>query len=99
VASATSFSVDLAGFGTQSRTRMVAPGERAVTQPVTSPTSAGEIRLYPIELGWTEPRSQRGTPRIEQKALGRKSIERSAELSRRFGAEIEYEGEVGVWRR
>jgi poly-gamma-glutamate synthesis protein (capsule biosynthesis protein) len=58
-----------------------------------------EIRLYPIELGWKEPRSQRGTPRIAPEALGRRIIEHLAELSRPFGTEIEYEGGVGVWRR
>jgi poly-gamma-glutamate capsule biosynthesis protein CapA/YwtB (metallophosphatase superfamily) len=58
-----------------------------------------EIRLYPIELGWEEPRSQRGTPRIAPEALGRKIIEHLAELSRPFGTEIRYEGGVGVWHR
>ena len=58
-----------------------------------------QIRLYPIELGWKEPRSQRGTPRLAPEALGRKIIEHLAELSRPFGTEIEYEGGVGVWRR
>lgn len=42
-----------------------------------------EIRLYPIELGWKAPRSQRGTPRIAPEALGRKIIEH---LARAVGA-------------
>jgi poly-gamma-glutamate capsule biosynthesis protein CapA/YwtB (metallophosphatase superfamily) len=58
-----------------------------------------QIRLYPIELGWKEPRSQRGTPRIAPEALGRKIIEHLADLSRPFGTEISYEGGIGVWRR
>jgi poly-gamma-glutamate synthesis protein (capsule biosynthesis protein) len=58
-----------------------------------------EIRLYPIELGWKAPRSQRGTPRIAPEALGRKIIEHLAELSAPFGTRIDYEGGIGVWRR
>jgi len=70
---------------------------------VAVPTFRGdemiELRLYPIELGWKQPRSQRGTPRIAPEALGRKIIERLADLSRPFGTVIEYEGGIGVWRR
>ena len=58
-----------------------------------------EIRLYPIELGWKAPRSQRGTPRIAPEALGRKIIEHLAELSAPFGTQIDYEDGIGVWRR
>lgn len=58
-----------------------------------------ELRLYPIELGWKAPRSQRGTPRLAPEPLGRKIIEHLGELSRPFGTEIRYEGGVGVWRR
>ena len=58
-----------------------------------------EIRLYPIELGWKAPRSQRGTPRIAPEALGRKIIEHLAELSASFGTRIEYQDGIGVWRR
>jgi poly-gamma-glutamate synthesis protein (capsule biosynthesis protein) len=58
-----------------------------------------QLRLYPIELGWKEPRSQRGTPRLAPEALGRRIIEHLAELSRPFGTEIRYENGIGVWRR
>ena len=58
-----------------------------------------EIRLYPIELGWKAPRSQRGTPRIAPEELARKIIEHLAELSAPFGTRIDYEGGIGVWRR
>ncbi len=62
-------------------------------------TEASEIRFYPIELGWKEPRSQRGTPRIAPAELGRRIIEHLAALSEPFGTEITYEGGIGVWRR
>jgi poly-gamma-glutamate capsule biosynthesis protein CapA/YwtB (metallophosphatase superfamily) len=58
-----------------------------------------ELRLYPIELGWKEPRSQRGTPRLAPEPLGRQIVDHLAELSRPFGTEIRYENGVGVWRR
>jgi poly-gamma-glutamate capsule biosynthesis protein CapA/YwtB (metallophosphatase superfamily) len=58
-----------------------------------------ELRLYPIELGWQQPRSQRGTPRLAPEPSGRKIIEHLAELSRPFGTEIAYEDGMGVWRR
>ncbi len=58
-----------------------------------------EIRLYPIELGWKAPRSQRGTPRIAPEALGRKIIEHLAELSAPFGTSITYQDGIGVWSR
>lgn len=58
-----------------------------------------ELRLYPIELGFGEPRSQSGTPRLASEPLSRKIIEHLAELSRPFGTEIRYENGIGVWRR
>ena len=58
-----------------------------------------EIRLYPIELGWKAPRSQRGDPRIAPEALGRKIIEHLAELSAPFGTSIDYQDGIGIWRR
>ena len=58
-----------------------------------------EIRLYPIELGWKAPRSQRGTPRLAPEALGRKIIEHLAALSEPFGTRIVYEDGIGIWRR
>lgn len=57
------------------------------------------LRLYPIELGWRQPRSQRGTPRLADEALGFRIIEHLAELSRPFGTEIRYENGIGVWSR
>ena len=58
-----------------------------------------EIRLYPIELGWKAPRSQRGTPRLAPEILGRKIIKNLADLSAPFGTRIDYEDGIGIWRR
>ena len=57
-----------------------------------------ELRFHPIELGWSMPRSQRGTPRLAPEPLGREIIEHLAQLSAPFGTEIRYEDGVGVWR-
>ena len=62
-------------------------------------TEASEIRFYPVELGWKQPRSQRGTPRLAPPELGRKIIAHLAELSRPLGTEISYEDGIGIWRR
>ena len=62
-------------------------------------TEAVEILFYPIELGWKEPRSQRGTPRMAPPDLGRTIVDHLAALSEPFGTEIVYENGVGVWRR
>ncbi|NNL48674.1 MAG: CapA family protein [Acidimicrobiia bacterium] len=64
-----------------------------------------EMRFYPVELGWQEPRSRRGTPRLADDTTGRKIVERLAELSRPFGVVISWEKDpnssrgIGVWRR
>lgn len=55
-----------------------------------------QIRLYPIELGHNRPRSQRGTPRLADAAIGRRIIERLARLSERFGTVIKEVDGVGI---
>jgi len=57
-----------------------------------------DLRLYPIDLAQTAPRSQRGTPRLADEQTGRKIIEHLAEMSAEFGTIIEYKNGVGVWR-
>ncbi len=57
-----------------------------------------DLKLYPIDLAQTAPRSQRGTPRIADEETGRKIIEHVAELSAEFGTVIEYRDGIGVWR-
>jgi hypothetical protein len=55
------------------------------------------LKLYPLELGQTAPRSQRGTPRIARGAKAEKIIKRLAELSAPFGTVIELRDGIGVW--
>ena len=57
------------------------------------------LRLLPIDLGRRLPRSQRGTPRMADKPVGERIIERVAQLSMSFGTKIVYEDGVGVWQQ
>jgi poly-gamma-glutamate synthesis protein (capsule biosynthesis protein) len=55
-----------------------------------------EVRLHPVTLGYDEPRSRRGRPRLAGVEDGRRIIEELAELSRGFGTKVEYRDGVGV---
>ena len=55
-----------------------------------------EVLVYPADLGFGRPRSQRGRPLLADEALGRKIISRLARLSRDFGTHIEYADGRGV---
>jgi poly-gamma-glutamate capsule biosynthesis protein CapA/YwtB (metallophosphatase superfamily) len=61
-------------------------------------TAAGlkQIRLYPVELGYGKPRTQRGRPLLAEAAVGEAIIERVARLSRRYGTEVVYRDGIGV---
>jgi poly-gamma-glutamate capsule biosynthesis protein CapA/YwtB (metallophosphatase superfamily) len=54
------------------------------------------IVLHPIELGHGLPRSQKGTPRLADRAVAQKIIERLARLSKPFGTNIRFVDGVGV---
>jgi len=73
--------------------------ESVVALPTFEGKELVELRLYPIDLGQTRPRSQRGTPRLADAETGRKIIDRMAQQSAAFGTVIRYEAGVGVWRR
>ena len=59
-----------------------------------------EIRLYPIVLGFGNPRPQRGRPVIADAEAGRRIIQELRQLSEPFGVRVEYDAEknVGVVR-
>lgn len=57
-----------------------------------------EIRLYPIELGFQKPRSQRGRPLMAEPEAGKRIIERMARLSQKYGTVVEYCDGIGVIR-
>jgi poly-gamma-glutamate capsule biosynthesis protein CapA/YwtB (metallophosphatase superfamily) len=57
-----------------------------------------EIRLYPIELGFGKPRSQRGRPLMAEPEAGRRIVERVARLSKKYGTVVDYRDGIGVIR-
>jgi poly-gamma-glutamate synthesis protein (capsule biosynthesis protein) len=53
------------------------------------------IDLHPVTLGFGDPPSTRGTPRLARGGEARAILTRLAELSRRFGTEVALDGEIG----
>jgi poly-gamma-glutamate synthesis protein (capsule biosynthesis protein) len=54
------------------------------------------VTLYPLTLGYQQPRSRRGRPVLASGADGRRIIEDLARMSAPFGTKIEYRDGVGV---
>jgi len=54
------------------------------------------LELYPVSLGFGQPRTERGRPMLADEALGRKIIGDLQRLSEPFGTKIEYHDGVGV---
>ena len=57
-----------------------------------------EVRLYPIDLGFGRPRSQRGRPVLAGPEVGRRVLERIARLSEDLGTPVRLEGGTAVVR-
>lgn len=57
--------------------------------------AVSEIELFPITLGFQEPRHDRGTPRLARGEEARKILEKVAALSKPLGTTIDIDGEVG----
>jgi len=55
-----------------------------------------ELKLHPIELGQTKPRSQRGRPILAEPDLAERILETMQKLSKPYGTEITVEDRVGV---
>jgi poly-gamma-glutamate capsule biosynthesis protein CapA/YwtB (metallophosphatase superfamily) len=58
--------------------------------------SLEEIRLYPIQLGTLEPRSQRGRPMLAEPATAERVLDQIGRLSSRYGTEISCENGIGI---
>jgi poly-gamma-glutamate synthesis protein (capsule biosynthesis protein) len=54
------------------------------------------IKLYPVDLGFGRPRSQRGRPLLADADSGKKIVDRIARLSERHGTSIHYRDGAGV---
>jgi poly-gamma-glutamate synthesis protein (capsule biosynthesis protein) len=57
-----------------------------------------EIRLHPIDLGYTARGADRGVPRLAAPEVARTILERLQRLSQPFGTRIAIEQGVGVIR-
>ncbi|HWP57954.1 MAG TPA: CapA family protein [Candidatus Acidoferrales bacterium] len=57
-----------------------------------------QIRLYPVDLGFGRPRSQRGRPILAGPELARKILDRIARLSQFYGTPIEQADGLGIVR-
>jgi poly-gamma-glutamate capsule biosynthesis protein CapA/YwtB (metallophosphatase superfamily) len=55
-----------------------------------------EVRLYPTELRYVGPQSRAGIPRIAPPEIGRRILDRVAELSKPLGTTIAIENNVGI---
>ncbi len=74
--------------------------ESVIATPRFQDGTLAEIRLYPITLGFGDPRPQRGRPRLADRAAGQRIIEALIELSQPFGTDVHYlaDDNVGVIR-
>ena len=57
-----------------------------------------EIRLYPLDLGFKRPRSQRGRPLLAEGQVAQDVLELFQRLSAPLGTKLEIEGGVGIIR-
>jgi poly-gamma-glutamate capsule biosynthesis protein CapA/YwtB (metallophosphatase superfamily) len=57
-----------------------------------------EVILYPLDLGYGKPRTQRGRPLLADNDLGEKIISRLSRLSGKFGVKIDFVDGKGIVR-
>ncbi len=69
--------------------------EAVIAMPQFEKGDLATIELYPITLGFGEPRTVRGRPMLAGRELGEKIIGDLQKLSKPFGTEIEYRDGIG----
>jgi poly-gamma-glutamate synthesis protein (capsule biosynthesis protein) len=57
-----------------------------------------QIRLYPVDLGFARPRSQRGRPILAEAEMGERILARVQRLSAEYGTRIEQKDGIGIVR-
>jgi poly-gamma-glutamate capsule biosynthesis protein CapA/YwtB (metallophosphatase superfamily) len=78
------------------------PVDKAVWESVVAQVSfhpdhtLDQITLVPISLGYMEPRSQRGRPRLSSPERAKATIDEVTKLSERFGTTVTYRAGRGV---
>jgi hypothetical protein len=70
--------------------------ESAVARFTFKEGGLGEIKLYPITLGFGKSRAQRGVPLLAERKLGKKIVDDLGRLSSPYGTKIEFRDGVGV---
>jgi poly-gamma-glutamate capsule biosynthesis protein CapA/YwtB (metallophosphatase superfamily) len=71
--------------------------ESIIAVPTFKDRKLINLKLYPIDLGQKEPRSQRGSPFLADEAKASKIIKHLAELSAPFGTKIDFKNGIGIW--
>jgi poly-gamma-glutamate capsule biosynthesis protein CapA/YwtB (metallophosphatase superfamily) len=71
--------------------------ESFIAVPTFAKGQMTSLKLYPLELDLSAPRSRRGTPRIARQAQAERIIKRLAELSAPFGTIIQFQNGIGIW--
>ena len=71
--------------------------ESVVAVPEFKGHHVSAIKLYPVDMGFSMPRSQKGTPRLASPDLGKKIIDRLARMSEVYGTTIAFKDGIGVW--
>ncbi len=61
-------------------------------------TQLTEIKMYPVDLQWKAPRSQRGSPRLAAGQTQKDIIERMTKMSSDLGTTLASENGVLMWR-
>ncbi len=70
--------------------------ESAVARVTFDRAAVKSVELHPIDLGAAQPRPQKGTARLADPALAKKSLARLAKLSAPFGTRIRLANNIGV---
>ena len=86
------FKNDTVGFPTRP-----ACYESVIAIPTFTGRQMSGLKLYPLDLAQKAPRSQRGTPRLAEEAVGHRILERMTRLSAAYGTALVEEDGVGVW--
>ena len=72
--------------------------ESVIVVPRFSGRRLADLRLYPISLGYKNPRSQRRWPMLAAPELAKKIIDDVVTFSAPFGTAIDYKDGIGVVR-
>ncbi len=70
--------------------------ESVVAMPTFSNGRVTELKLYPISLGYGQPRSKRGRPVLADPGLSKKIIDDLVKFSQPYGTKIDFRDGIGI---